>query len=488
MRDMDDVGPRNRFGQSPRLIAAAWVAVGVVQIGLVLALVIFRQRFAWDLPLAQIPALPLMAGSMLAGAAFLLLYPLLRSGAHVEGIAGRRLLAFILSVGLLLRLLMFTSEPALEDDYNRYLWEGALVANGISPYRVSPVDGKAADRATRLGQLADQAGPILERINNPKLKTIYPPVAELAFALAHWLEPFSLKAWRLVLLVADAGMVWLLLLLLRQIGRPAPWVALYWWNPVVIKEVFNSGHMEGVLMLAVVAAVVLAVRQRFIAASAALGLAAGIKVWPLLLAPLLLRPLLSRPKALVPPMAMLAVILALCLWPVVAGGLDERSGFIAYAQRWQANGALLPGLRGMIGLFGASYDLAGRLARALLIVAAVSTALWLARRPLAGAADLLSRLALATLVIVLTSPAQFPWYAIWTLAFLPFAPRLGVLAMAVLLPVYYASFYFTAIGAFPIFRDRIVWLIWIPVWALLALEARPWRWRPWPAAVARGGL
>ena len=471
MGAMDSLRPEPMSGWRRQLNAAAWGAIAVVLTSLFLALVAYRQRFAWTLPLGEIPALPLMTGMMLAGASFLLLGPLLRLGTHLDGIAGRRLLGFIITVGLLLRLMMFATEPALEDDQQRYLWEGALVANGLSPYRLSPADGKAADRTTRLGQVADQAGAVLERVNNPKLKTIYPPVIEAAFALAYRLQPFSLNAWRLVLLAADCGTLGLLLLLLRDIGRPAPWVALYWWNPIVVKEVFNSGHMEGLLMLAVMAAIVLAKRRHFTWASGALGLAAGIKIWPLLLAPLLLRPLLARPMALVRPLGLLGLISVLCTWPILAGGLDERSGFIAYAKDWQANGALLPGLRGLIGLFGAPYELAGRLARGVLAVTAISMSLWLARLPLRNTADLLGRAALVTLALVLTSPAQFPWYAIWTLPFLVFVPRPGVLAMAVFLPIYYASFYFRGIGQYPIFRDWIVWLIWLPIWLLLAREA-----------------
>ena len=143
-------------------------------------------------------------------------------------------------------------------------------------------------------------------------------------------------------------------------------------------------------------------------------------------------------------------------------------------ERWQANGALLPAVRALVnqivGIFGGSYQLAGRLARVCLAGTAAFAALWISRRPIADAADLLARVSLLTLIVVLTSPAQFPWYAIWTLAFLPFAPRWGVLAMAVQLPIYYASFYFTAINAFPVFRDKVVWLIWIPIWSLLAAE------------------
>ncbi len=463
-----DTGDRRRW--------TAWLAIATTLLGLAGLLVANRHRYDWALELEQIPALPLMAGLVTAGIAYTFLLPLLNATARGNAPDSRGHLTFIIAVGLALRLMMFATEPALEDDQQRYLFEGALWAHGISPYRVSPQDAKVADRATSLGRIADHAGPVLERINHAKLKTIYPPVAETAFAIAYLLKPFSLTAWRLVLLAADCGTLAMLLLLLRDIGRSAAWIALYWWNPIVVKEVFNSAHMEGVLALFLVAAVFLAVRQRHLLASAALGLAIGVKIWPLLLAPLLLRPLLSRPKQLAACAALIGVLCLLWTWPIVAGGLDERSGFVAYAQRWQANGAALPALRGLIGnVFGVSVETAGRAARLLLAAVAGLVALFAARRPIETCDDFLQRAAIVTLVVSLTSPAQFPWYMIWTLPFVVFAPRLGGVAMAVFLPLYYTSFYFSAIDAYPVFRDRVVWVIWLPVWALLAFEAgRRW--------------
>ena len=78
------------------------------------------------------------------------------------------------------------------------------------------------------------------------------------------------------------------------------------------------------------------------------------------------------------------------------------------------------------------------------------------------------------------SPAQFPWYAVWFLPFAAIRPYWSLLAVTVVVPLYYVSFHFQAIGAYEVFRDRLVWLIWLPIWALMALEA--WaerRGRPW---------
>ncbi len=47
----------------------------------------------------------------------------------------------------------------LEDDYQRYLWDGAVTAAGANPYAVSPQAARALGPATALGRLAVEAGP-----------------------------------------------------------------------------------------------------------------------------------------------------------------------------------------------------------------------------------------------------------------------------------------------------------------------------------------
>ena len=475
MKPGPTVGGATPAQPGPCLLVGMWVAIAGLLLALALVLLANRHRFDWALELGQIPALALMAGLIAAGLAFQLLLPVVCASEHAGPALTRPLLALVLAVGLLLRLIMFATEPALEDDQQRYLFEGGMTAHGLSPYRYAPADAARADRASALGQLAAASGPVIDRVNHAELKSIYPPVAQAAFALAYRVGPFNLTAWRGVLLAADCALLWMLLRMLAETGRAPLWAALYWWNPIVIKEVFNSGHMEGILMPLVAAAVWLAMRRRFLWSTAVLGLAAGVKIWPVLLAPVLLRPLVGRWRMAGAAVALLAGLGALWAWPILAGGIDARSGFTAYAERWQANSALLPALRGTIqaafDLGGVTVLTAGRAARIGLAAAAIVAALGLAWRPIEGPADVVRRAGLVTLALALLSPAQFPWYMLWTLPFLPFAPRWGVVAMAALLPIYYASFHFSALDAYNIFRDRVVWVIWLPIWGLLALEA-----------------
>ena len=79
-------------------------------------------------------------------------------------------------------------------------------------------------------------------------------------------------------------------------------------------------------------------------------------------------------------------------------------------------------------------------------------------------------------VLLLLSPAQYPWYIAWVLPFMVLHPVTGILLAAALMPLYYLSFYFRTLGAEWIFDKIFVFAIWLPVWACLAFDARrAWR-------------
>ena len=49
-------------------------------------------------------------------------------------------IAWIIFTGLFARLILIPSSPILEDDFYRYLWDGAVTANEFNPYVYSPQD------------------------------------------------------------------------------------------------------------------------------------------------------------------------------------------------------------------------------------------------------------------------------------------------------------------------------------------------------------
>ncbi|KAB2847657.1 MAG: DUF2029 domain-containing protein, partial [Hyphomicrobiaceae bacterium] len=308
------------------------------------------------------------------------------------------------------------------------------------------------------------------------------------FALAHVMRPWSLPAWRLVLLASDAATLWLILSLLAQAGRSPLWSALYWWHPVLLKEIYNSAHMEVVILPFVLLSLLFALRRRPLLATASLGLAVGAKVWPAVLLPLILRPWLGRMRILLLALAIFGGLCALWLIPIVLGGFDETSGFVAYVERWKSNSALFPALETIaqkaLALLSLDPDRAG-VAMRLAIAGGVGLfALILSRHEFRDTDDLMGRVALVAAALVLLSPAQFPWYGLWLVPFLAFRPWWGFVLLAVTVPLYYTAFYFSSSGQPHIFKNGVVWIIWAPVWILLAVEAILKRQRPRPALQA----
>ncbi len=300
-------------------------------------------------------------------------------------------------------------------------------------------------------------------------------MAQAGFALAHMIRPWSLTAWRALLLGCELATLALILALLHAAGRSLLWSALYWWNPLVLKEVINSAHMDALVLPLVLLGLLLAARGRQIAAGVGLVLAAGVKVWPVLLLPLVLRPLASRPRTLALALAICAALLALLAAPVLQAGLAANSGLAAYAGRWQTSSALFPALQDLFALvlapLGLSGAAAGPVARLAVALALGTLAVALSLKPAPSADALLGRASLVVGALVLLSPAQFPWYAVWFAPFLAFRPWFGFLILTATAPLYYVSFYLTAADEPELFRRFVVWLIWVPVWAALAIEA-----------------
>jgi alpha-1,6-mannosyltransferase len=458
-----------------RRVAESWAMAAAALCAFAVALTLLSHSFGYDRDVADMPVLSLVGILIGSGGLFAaLLPPLVQRASSLAARDQSRFVALMLGAGLAARLVLFASEPMLEDDYQRYLWDGAVTAAGMNAYAVTPLDARHAPADTPLGALKDQAGDVLARVNHPALRTIYPPVAQAAFALANFIAPFSLTAWRAVLLACDSCVVLLLLALLRHAGRPALWAAVYWWNPLVLKEAVNSAHIEPLVLALVLAALWLMILRRPMWAVTALAFAAGAKLWPALLLPLVLRPLFNDRRACALALAVFAAWMAVWAAPIVAGGLGETSGFLAYAQSWQTNSALFPALNaaaaGVFAVLGLPVVHAALAVKVCLGAGLLIFALYLAKPPIEGAQDLMQRAAFLIAALVLVSPAQYPWYLLWLAPLLAFWPSRAFLLLGTTIPLYYASFYFAARETLETAGPVILALIWIPVWALIALD------------------
>lgn len=421
--------------------------------------------FAYERAVLDKPVLAFVILQMLAGLVYLVTLTIIKGKPTQPA-----LMLGIVLAGLLMRLVQLGGTPILEDDFYRYLWDGAMTAHGQNPYALSPqqILDTESDVTTPVMGLAYDADPTLRRINHPWLRTIYPPMAQMAFALAYWINPWQIDGLRVVWLAID---ILILLLLIRLIGHSPHAMfslAIYWLNPLLIKEVYNAGHMELVLVVCVIATLIAVQARHFKQSGLFLGLATGAKLWPAIWLPVLLRQVLTSWRIRLIVIACLIIPVLLFALPIIQGRLDSTSGFVAYAQRWQMNDSAYNLIHAMTDRLSPNH--AHLLARLLIAGLLAAIMMYCIRRLSPDFGGFCNSTLAITLALFLLSPTQFPWYYLWVLPLLVLKPLWSVLALTLMLPLYYLRFPLDAMGYAKWFDNGVVWIEFVPIWLLLAWE------------------
>lgn len=238
-------------------------------------------------------------------------------------VESRDLFLWIAGFAIAFRLVQLFAPPFQEIDLYRYVWDGIVVSNGHSPYRYSPqqvlstrpTDSVELKSLRKLALRSESTHRIVARVHFGQYTTIYPPVSQVVFAgTSGFLSKdtsvrtylFIMKA---VITAFDLAVLFLLAYLLSLLKLPIAWSIAYGWNPLVVKEYANSGHLDSIAVFFVMLAVVFWVRffiaeqfqkpqdgkrelssgggsKKWLLFSAtALAMGFGAKVYPLIVAP-----------------------------------------------------------------------------------------------------------------------------------------------------------------------------------------------------------
>lgn len=374
----------------------------------------------------------------------------------------------ILLFAFLFRLPLIPLQSDLSSDIYRYLWEGKVqVVAGINPYVHPPLD-------ERLTSLRDQE--IYPHINRKEAPTIYPGGAQLLFAVAHRAGIDTPQEFKALALAADASTLFLLLLVLRQLRLPLSRVVVYAWNPLLIYELFYSGHLESFMLPPLVLFIYLFLRGRVAAAGLALGAATAIKLVPLFLLATLPRG--ARLKATVP---LLAVVGFSYLFYLEAGTqvLGFLPSYFSDPNEIFNLGIVQLGLLGLAKL--ASLPVSS--IRSVLFVGFLAILIAIARRPHRSPGDLVGKSYLVfSAYLLLIYPAFHPWYFCSLVPFLALVPSPAWICFSLLLPLSYLK-YLAPEGAMPAW---VVLAQFVPLYVLLApeffrmnaLNGRRFQWYP----------
>lgn len=227
---------------------------------------------------------------------------------------GALLLIFLFAV--LFRLILLPARPTLSDDMYRYVWDGRVQANGISPYRYAP----DADAVASLRK-GDRS--VWRYINRKPAVTVYPPGAQIAYAGIWRVVGDSVTGFKVAFVLSELLGGLLLMRLLRRFDQPPERVLIYLWSPLLVFEVAHAGHVDGLMLPLLIAAFWARATNRHALLGLSLGAATLIKLFPAILLPALL-PLswpLSR-RTMRAPLSMLVAFVGV----IVAGYLVYLSG------------------------------------------------------------------------------------------------------------------------------------------------------------------
>jgi hypothetical protein len=376
----------------------------------------------------------------------------------------------VLGIAALLRLLLIPLPPTLSDDTLRYVWDGRVLAAGFNPYRFAP-------ESPELAALRD---PLWERMPHKDVPSVYPPLALALFTVAGS-SPHPTTSVKVLVTLAELVGCFLLVRLAAALGRPPGRAVWYCWNPLAVLEVAGMGHVDGLLVAAMIAAVWLLVRRRSVAAGLAAAAAVLAKLVPVVAFPLWAR--FSERPARVLTSAALTVAAAALPVAVALGGVPP--GLVEYGVSWEFNGPIFEPLWRVFArveldsFVKAGLDEAKRLTGrhelwnrfypfvypqllAKMALAAVFgifyLAVWRSRSPSDPAA------ATGRLLggVVLCSATVYPWYLLWVLPWAALGAHRAWLALSALLPLAYLP----ALTGVPLFPW--VWLgIWGPFLVLL---------------------
>ncbi|MGH9425682.1 MAG: hypothetical protein ACRD2L_05170, partial [Terriglobia bacterium] len=347
-------------------------------------------------------------------------------------------LSIILGFAFAFRVILFFSQPCLSDDIHRYLWEGYLQTRGVNPFEFAP----------QAPELASLRNDDWLRVNNKDAAAIYPPLLQMVHA-AGFIVFRSVWGFKLLFLVAEAALIWILLRLLRIYGRSDGNIILYAWNPLVVVEIAGSGHHDACVVALLLAAALFTLTAQH--GKALLSLAGSIlcKLYPVACLPLFLKRLPWRHSAWLP------LILVAGYLPYASAGSRLFSALLYYREKWRFNGFLFLQLNEHL------KD-ERQVERLMLLLVTVVIGVCLARK-----LELLEQLYWVTGAILLCAPTLFPWYLIWMVPFLCFFPNPAWLLLTALSPLsYYVLIDWWTLGLWRQ-NDLFLKLQYVPFYGLL---------------------
>lgn len=358
----------------------------------------------------------------------------------------------VLFAGLLLRLAVFPFAPQWSDDFVRFLWDGELLKIGQNPYDQTPREWQEGnvdpDNAYR--------NQLFENLNSPDYYSVYPPLNQAIFWLGAkastgfvWNGYYVL---RLVLLLGEIGVFFLLWKLLMAFQLPTKRIFWYWLNPLVIMEITGNLHFEGLVLLFLLASIWAIKKGKLGLSGSFWGLAIGVKLLPMMLGPAFSAFGKTRKSLWFWVGTALAIVISFIPLLIDDSWVNFAQSLNLYQGKFEFNASIYYLLR-EVGYWIEGYNTIAFLTKILSLSTVILIGYFSLNRQPKFLLELVDLMVLIYLVYLILQPVVHPWYIL---------PALGLSVMqgkmTILLWSFGAIFSYQAYGNAD-FQEQSIFLI-----------------------------
>ena len=197
-------------------------------------------------------------------------------------------------IGIIFRLLFIAVLPNLSQDFYRFIWDGRLITQGISPYLFTP-ENYIEDTSNSFVTIVNQAQELYNGMGslNRSHFSNYPAINQLCFAIASVFAGKSIlgsvMVVRIILILADIGILCIGKKLLVKLHLNPNQIFWYFLNPFIVIELTGNLHFEGVMLFFLIASLYLLHQKKWFVSAGLLGISVSVKLIPLLFLPLYYR-------------------------------------------------------------------------------------------------------------------------------------------------------------------------------------------------------
>lgn len=335
---------------------------------------------------------------------------------------GKHLFWPLATAGFLFRVLMLWETPNLSQDFYRFIWDGELILLGYDPYFESPdalynnlrsIVPNAEVLYSGMGQLS------ASHYSN------YPPLNQLFFTLAAYLGGASLSGkvlvLKLLLLLADAGILVYGGKLLRFLQLPRHLILLYFLNPFVIIELGHNLHFEGMMMFFFLGGLWFLFNKNWLGSALMLAASISIKLIPLMFLPLIFMFISEREinlrsrKCITAILFSCVVLLLFTLSFTPFFSLDNIEHFTASVNLWFSTFEFNAGIYYLIreaGYLVKGYNIIGSVAPWIPWITIASVLVLAFRKNIHTPEGLIRSMLWAVVIYLFISTTVHPWYLI----------------------------------------------------------------------------